>query len=73
MADRLIKIKEVHVVDSEQAGTSPFREVQGTFEEEGRFVDRTLDFITRCTHGHSIRTAQQLRGQCVTCGRYLGC
>lgn len=68
MVKRLVKIKEVHVPDSDQAGTAPFREVEETFEEGNHFVDRTSP--TALT-AHIIPNAQQLRGQCVTCDRYL--
>lgn len=71
MADRLVKIQEVLIADSDEAGASPFRQIHETFEEADVFVDRQRDIITRCAHGHVIRNAQQLRGQCVSCGRYL--
>ncbi|MDA2913910.1 hypothetical protein MYX77_08140 [Acidobacteriia bacterium AH_259_A11_L15] len=68
---RLIKTYEVQIKDKPVAGESPFRKVKETFSTGEAFVDRSLDILPQCIHGHTIHTPQELGGQCVVCASYL--
>ena len=68
---RLIKRYEIQLTDRSAAGRSPFLKVKETFSTGDAFVDRSLDILPQCIHGHAIHTPQELGGKCAVCGSYL--
>ena len=68
---RLIKRYEIQISDRATAGQTPFLKVKETFSTGDAFMDRSLDVLPQCVHGHAIHTPQELGGICVVCRAYL--
>ena len=71
MAKRLFKqhiytVREVNIGDPQNS----FGKYQETANEDQAFLERELDVLPICKHGHVIRNQQEIGGTCI-CGALL--